>query len=345
MRRAVGNLLRETQKRIKTIKYNYIFLKEYQNFLKTNISSETGYSTFRRLFVMTKGKSNDAMSAKISRELGKYDGIEANGILGNLSETEITKLVLNMKKNGYVQFDATLPDDMIDAIYEYASKTPVSYLETATGVQDYSKEKVIFDENKPISPRYDFNGNEIIKCEPLQKLIFDQSLLAFAQEYLGCKPILDLIAFWWSAPFSGVGKNAAAQMYHFDLDRIKFMKFFFYITDVTPETGPHCFVRGSHGRLPKQINRDGRFEDATVEQVFGKENMLEICGKRGTILAVDTRGFHKGKDLTIGKRLLFQIQFTNSLFGQTYKPVDQSLIGPEYQDLVKKYHHTYHNIC
>jgi hypothetical protein len=341
MKRVVADFLRKT---LKTIKYRRIFLKEYQIFLKTKVSSEKGYLTFRKLFVLTKGASNDSISSKINAALGKYESLDHHGIL-NLSKEGISTKVLDMKKNGFVTFDAVLPDHMIDEIFNYASKTPVSYLETASGAQNYSIEKVIFDENKPISPRYNFTGNQIIQCDALQTLIFDSSLLAFAQEYLGCKPILDLVAFWWSAPFDGVGKNAAAQMYHFDLDRIKFMKFFFYITDVTPETGPHCFVKGSHGKLPKAINRDGRFEDTSIESVYGKENMIEICGKRGSILAVDTRGFHKGKDLTEGKRLLFQIQFTNSLFGQTYKPVDQSLILPKHQDLVNKYHHTYHNIC
>ena len=342
MKRVVADFLRKT---LKTIKYRRIFLEEYDTFLKTKVSSEKGYLIFRELFVMTRGRSNDKISLKINAALGKYKHVEANGILGNLKKEDIAKKVSDMKKNGFVQFDTVLPDHMIDEIFNYASKTPVSYLETATNTQKSSDAKVIFDETKPISPRYNYTGNEIVKCDALQELIFDQSLLAFAQEYLGCKPILDLVAFWWSAPFDGVGKNAAAQMYHFDLDRIKFMKFFFYITDVTPETGPHCFVKGSHGKLPKEINRDGRFEDDTIESIYGKENLIEICGKRGSILAVDTRGFHKGKDLSEGKRLLFQIQFTNSLFGQTYKPVDQSLILPKYQGLVEKYHHTYHNIC
>ncbi|WP_298222722.1 phytanoyl-CoA dioxygenase family protein [Flavobacterium sp.] len=341
MKRAVSNFIRKT---LRTLRSRRTFSEEYSQFLKTKVSSEKGYMAFRDLFVLTKGQSNDQISSQINKQLGKYDHVDSQGIL-NLSKDEISKTVAAMKKDGFVHFDAVLPDSMIDEIYNYASKTQVSYLETATDDQKYSKEKVLFDEHKPVSPRYNFTGNQIVQCDALQQLIFDQSLLAFAQEYLGCKPILDLVAFWWSAPFQGVGKNAAAQMYHFDLDRIKFMKFFFYITDVTPETGPHCFVKGSHGKLPKAINRDGRFEDEAIERVFGKENVMEICGRRGSILAVDTRGFHKGKDLTQGKRLLFQIQFTNSLFGQTYQPVDQSLMLPKYKSLMEKYNHTYGNIC
>lgn len=36
---------------------------------------------------------------------------------------------------------------------------------------------------------------------------------------------------------------------------------------------------------------------------------MELRGKRGTILAVDTRGFHKGKPLEAGSRLMAQLIF------------------------------------
>ena len=50
--------------------------------------------------------------------------------------------------------------------------------------------------------------------------------------------------------------------------------------------------------------------------------MVEITGKTGTMLAVDTRGLHKGKPLEARDRLIFQVQFADSLFGQNYPPID-----------------------
>lgn len=55
-----------------------------------------------------------------------------------------------------------------------------------------------------------------------------------------------------------------------------------------------------------------------MEKNFGEQNIMRFVGKRGTILIVDTRGFHKGEKLINGKRLLFQIEFSNSLFGMNY---------------------------
>ncbi len=326
-------------------KIKKIFLKEYLKFENQGIKSELGYQKLRELFVLSHGKNNDDISNSIITKIGKYKDINLNGILGELKETKIKDMVLQMKQNGFYEFDVSLSNAMINSICDYAQKTPVSYLEVDTKEQEASKLKVIFDANNPISPRYQFNSQEIFANSELQKLIFDQSLLAFAQEYLGSKPILDLVAFWWSAPFSGKGKSAAAQMYHFDLDRIKFMKFFFYLTDVTTETGPHCYVKGSHGKLPNAVNRDGRYEDSEIETIYGKENLIEICGKKGSIIAVDTRGFHKGKELTTGKRLLFQIQFTNSLFGQSYETINPEIIDKQYLQLFNKYNYSYNTIC
>lgn len=328
----------------KTNKYKKRFYSEYADFLKGNKNSDRGYAAFRKLFVLTKGKLNDDLSNEINKEIGKYESISNDGILGKYAPADTKQMVSKMKEDGFYVFETSLSEEKINAIYHYAKSTPVSYMNAANDNQEYSEEKVLFDENHPVSPRYQFTTEEIFKCPELQELIFDKSLLGFAQEYLGCKPILDLVAFWWSAPFEGKGKNAAAQMYHFDLDRIKFMKFFFYITDVDTHTGPHCYVKGSHKTLPSAVNRDGRYEDEEMETIYGKENLLELCGKKGAIMAVDTRGFHKGKDLTEGKRLLFQIQFTNSLFGQSYADTNAQLIDEKYSDLVAKYEYSYQHI-
>ena len=327
---------------LKNIRTRYIFKSGYETFEKSGRTPPSAYAAMRRMFVLTKGKSNDEISETIEKNVGKYEGLSKKGILGDLSDIELQHMVLKMKEDGYFIFDAKLPEEIVDEIYNFALLTPCNHLDVNT--DNYSTNKVLFDPEHPISPRYQFDNADIIDSATLQKLIFDPSLLIFAQEYLGVKPILDLMAFWWSVPFNGVGKSAAAQMYHFDLDRIKFMKFFFYITDVSSETGPHCYVRNSHKFLPAEVSRDGRFTDEEIEAVYGKENMVEICGKKGTIMAVDTRGFHKGKELIKGHRLLFQIEFANSMFGQMYPSVEINFKNEEVKEFALKYPYSYRDI-
>ncbi len=49
--------------------------------------------------------------------------------------------------------------------------------------------------------------------------------------------------------------------------------------------------------------------------MFDSCDVIEFAAPRGTIIAEDTRGFHKGKHVERGDRLVLQIQFSNSLFG------------------------------
>lgn len=303
------------------------------------------YASLRRLFVLTNGRFNDSVSRLISSKKKKYNDVISTGVLGNLSPEHVRQIAEELEQNGMYIFENILDGNTVKAIEEFARKEPVSYLMVdKTNDIGYSKDKIIVDTENPVSPRYQFGFDQIMKCKELESLVFDQSLLAVAQEYLKCSPVLDLVAFWWSLPYQGKGKSEAAQMYHFDMDRIKFIKFFFYVTDVDTDTGPHCYVKGSHKRLPSSLLKDGRIEDAEIEKVFSKNNMIEICGRKGTIMAVDTRGLHKGKPLNRGYRLLFQIEMANSMFGQYYPPVTINSLDPQYQDIVKHYRRTYSQI-
>ncbi|MFT5860015.1 MAG: hypothetical protein ACI865_002123 [Flavobacteriaceae bacterium] len=58
-----------------------------------------------------------------------------------------------------------------------------------------------------------------------------------------------------------------------------------------------------------------RTTDEELSNFYEKNDILAFTGKKGTIFAVDTRGLHIGKPLVIDNRLLFQVHFSNSLFG------------------------------
>ncbi len=106
-------------------------------------------------------------------------------------------------------------------------------------------------------------------------------------------PVQDMVAMWWTTP-SREGSSAAAQQFHFDLDRLQFLKVFVYLTDVGPENGPHEFVRGSHRHLPVALRADRRFSDEEVLEHYGAEDRISVTGARGTIFVADTRRAPQG---------------------------------------------------
>src|SRR5262249_4996452 len=155
-----------------------------------------------------------------------------------------------------------------------------------------------------------------------QRIIGDPVFVNVSQAYIGAETALKNVSMWWSAALDGKPdlEDYAAQQFHFDYDPApKWLKFFIYLTDVDSQSGPHIFVRGSHRcRHPKlrDIFARGYFRiaDDEIEGVFGKDHIMELAGPRGTVRAVDTLGFHKGKPPQRGNRLVTQLEFATPLF-------------------------------
>jgi hypothetical protein len=295
----------------------FIFAIGVLAFAVTKRTPRMAFGSLRRLFVATDGRLNDfagRMSARVHPpvRLGAV-----HGVLGDLDEGAIDALAQNIERNGYYVFEARLDDGVCQKIVEFAKRTSATLIPAPVGGPTQST----YDPNAPLAPRYEFEERRIFELPELQELATDETFMAIAQAYLRCRPVNDLVAVWWSPAFGSRASSEAAQLFHFDMDRLKFVKFFVYLTDVDESHGPHVYVSSSHLRKPKAVRRDGRISDDEIIQAYGQEGIIEITGQRGTVLAVDTRGFHKGKAPESGDRLLFQVEYTNSLFGAPYNRV------------------------
>lgn len=313
-------------------------------FLFTKKTPHAGYAALRIFFVATKGKSNAFLNKLIGVFVGKYKNIVAKGVLGALSPIDVKDISQQIERDGFYKFEVPLTPEFLEKIVSYSKKTPTKYIDVRSNNPKFDDKMVLVDENNIISPRYQFKKSDLVQNETVLDIATDQSILAVAQSYLGCKPVLDKITMWWSFPFNK-GQSAAAQMYHFDMDRVKFLKFFFYLTDVHTDNGPHCYIRGSHRHKPSAIFTEGRKTDEQIIASYKPEDVLEIVGKKGTILAVDTSGMHKGKPLVKDKRLIFQLEFANTLYGSTYQTVKLPLDASDaVLKKVNNYPYTYKQI-
>ncbi|MEP1070218.1 MAG: phytanoyl-CoA dioxygenase family protein [Crocinitomicaceae bacterium] len=281
------------------------------------------------------------MSGMIKIFRKSYSSVDYKESLKMLTDKSLEEVVDQIKEDGCYIFDKTLPKEIIDSLEKFAEETPVRKLLTGKKNIQFAKEKFILDVNNPESPRYQYDPQDVVGDPLVQEMIFNQAFLAISNEYFGSKPIFDRISMWWSLPFGEAEKSNAAQLYHFDLPRFQWIKFFIYLTDVHEENGPHCFVKKSHKRLPKKLRKDGRMDDELVRSVFGSENMIEIEGKRGTVIAADTRALHKGKPLTKDHRLLLQLQFANALYGGEVQSYELGQLKEKDQKLVNKYTKSY----
>ncbi len=299
--------------------------------------------SLRELYWRTNGRFND-LAAFILRLVNRPSRVDNRlGIMGAMDEEEVGRAVRDIRTRGYHVFDRRLSAAVCDDLVAFAKTTACRPLITGGDGQSSSLgDPTVFDGTDPRHVAYYFDAQKLMESPVVQSLVSEPLFLRVAQEYLGCEPINDLVAMWWSAPASQQPSSGAAQLYHFDMDWIKFVKFFVYLTDVNEETGPHCYVAGSHIRKPRSLLRDGRFRDEELESHYVKDHFVELTGSKGTVFVADTRGFHKGKPVQKGNRLMFQIEFAVSLFGQNYPPIEiTDAFSPEFVKVIESHPHIY----
>jgi hypothetical protein len=313
----------------------WIGLLQNKLFKSTNKYS---YLAFRQLYGLTNGRLNERYSQKISRQKGKYDfPAITNGIIGELDHKRLEQITLKIKEQGYFIFQDKLPEETCDEILKYSLEISASTIDG-----DKPQSLLKYDAVNPVATMYKFNEEDLLKNENLQEILFDVNFTRIAQAYLDCKPLNNSLIMWWSSLFKKSASSKAAQLYHFDMDHLKFIKFFIYLTDVDTNSGPHCFISSSHKNKPKHLRQDRRFSDKEIHENYNSSQVIEICGQQGTIAAVDTSGIHKGK-LPINKdRLIVQLEFTNSFFGQkTAKPKLPLPLKSRFQAIYDNYKEVY----
>ena len=264
-----------------------------------------------------------------------------SGLLSKFTQIEISQYEKHLKEYGYVVIENVLDETLCEEILQMSLS-----IEGKNREMDATENKIFsgrYNRDKPSANRFEYGASELINQKLVQKILADESLVSFAQEYLGGEPILDFISMWWHAPYTTSADKNAAQWFHFDMERTKWIKFFFYITDVDTDSGPHTFIPKTHSTWgsPTALRKKGysRLSDNEVSKYFPRNTWREFTGKRGTLIVEDTRGLHKGKHCIKGDRLLFQTEYTVSNFGAEVEiPVllEKNMVS-EFKNLHNKY--------
>jgi hypothetical protein len=315
------------------------FAKGYLRYAFTGATGSDYYYDMRRLFRLTNGRLNDAI-ARVHRIVKRpYLLPNRVGVLGDLTDDRLDPITAGLKRDGLFRFDARLSTDICARLRSWALRTPARPIPAPSTGDD----RLIYDGANPVATKYMFDPQAVFENPDVQRLASDYSILSVAQAYFGCRPILTHYFMWWSTAHSTEPCDEAAQLFHYDMANIKFLKLFFYLTDVTPDTGPHSYVTGSHKRLPAALrDRDRRFSDDEIKQHYDSERIAEITGPTGTIFAADTRGLHKGCPLREGERLILQFQFsTCDLCFERIKIDLNDRFSPSFKEMVADYPYVY----
>jgi len=283
----------------------------------------SGHKALVSLFCLTGGRSNDLLHRLVAARhpplpLDDLDDVAA-------------PIAAQLRERGYCVFERRVPADVCERLLAFALAEEAE----VSGV------RAVYERGEPRGVRYDFSEETILRSGDAQALMADREFLAVAQAYLECRPLLDFAAMWWHTAWSAQPDKKAGQWFHFDMDRIKWLKFFIYLTDVGPDDGPHTFVAGSHrtGGIPRSILKKGqvRIDDAEVRRAYAADDIVELWGPRGTIIAEDTRGLHKGAAVRAGDRLVLQLQYSDSRFGANYPRPAGAVLTPALRDAARRY--------
>lgn len=288
-------------------------------FLRRGEADHAAWLAMLNLHCRTNGRWTDQMTA-IMRRLRPPHAIlrPFESLLGQFEPADVQAIAGHIRRDGYYVFEQRIPEHLCDTFAQATMN-----IEARTNrTEGLRHQKAKFDPANPVGYVYDLPEEEVWKVPSGQKFLADPLFLNVAQEYFGAAPALKDFNVWWSAVKGGTPDSDSAQMFHFDYDAMPiWLKFFIYVTDVTAETGPHVYVRGSHRmqqeRMREMLSRGYvRISDEEIAAVFGPENIIELSGRKGTVIAVDTLGYHKGKAPQAGARLVAQLEFATPIFAK-----------------------------
>jgi hypothetical protein len=271
-----------------------------------------------RLHCMTNGKSTAAVRSVMSGMHPAPAAPPARGsMFGAIDTGVMAEAVEQIRRDGYYVLPGRIPEDVCDAIARGAR----GYQGWTWYDHDGAHIVDAFDPDHLTAARYVLPEPEIWKIPAYQRIVADPFFVTLSQAYFNSAAILKEIGLLWSPATNTTTPDAiAAQMFHFDYDGAPvWLKFFIYLNDVGPQNGPHVFVKATnqleHKASRKILSRGYvRISDDEIAQTYGAENIQEITGLKGTVFAVDTMGFHKGKLPVAGHRILAQLEFASPLF-------------------------------
>lgn len=233
-----------------------------------------------------------------------------------LSDLDAEDVLDGLRKDG-LACDLTLPEPIVDQLVSHAMNTPsCAYANPTHGFMFKDRAKVSAALGRGLLKSDYLNIREEIPV--LKQLAEDPKLADVASRYLGFPAVCIRTRLWWSYASQADDANmgdltSAAMVFHFDSADFRFMKFFYYLTDVGPDNGPHVFIKGTHRKKKlRHYLSENRHSDQEMSKLYGQENLVTITGKAGSGFAEDTFGFHKAELPRKGERLVLMLMFSHA---------------------------------
>ena len=266
------------------------------------------------MFILARFVPVRRLLRRLARPPGAHTADPPSALFPALAVEKIADSVASVLDADGLWVGLRLPDATVDAIRNFALRTPC--------YGNFDRRYVFLPgEHEAAERRYGvglITGqylDAVEQCEAIRALRADAALWRIAEAYLRSRPIAITTRLWWSFPSdSGAARDyhmAGQERFHFDLDDWRSVKFFFYLTDVDADCGPHVMLRGSHRfhTAAHQISPMVGKTEAEVVAAYGRANVATVCGPAGLGFAEDPFAFHMGRAPRTRPRLMAEVEF------------------------------------
>ncbi len=150
------------------------------------------------------------------------------------------------------------------------------------------------------------------------RFALQQTLLNIANAYFGMRVKLRYYNVWYN--FATRSEARESQLWHQDREDLQILKVFVYLGNVDENSGAFSYAPRTHKKGALKDARpefflEQRVQRSTDEQMAAavpRDSWIQACGRAGTVVFADTRGFHKGGEVREGDRLVFTAMFTSA---------------------------------
>jgi Phytanoyl-CoA dioxygenase (PhyH) len=182
--------------------------------------------------------------------------------------------------------------------------------------------------------RLEIDDQSLFSSKQIVSFLLKSNFLDIAKKHFGRNVACVRVSGWWSFPTKSKSNfDGSAQKFHRDIDWLKELKFFVFMTDVNSENGPFDFIKYTHRkRLDRFIFTDRRYDEDEIFNAYPPDKFMEsaICD-RGEIFVVDTRGYHRGRPVKKGRRCVFCVEFSVNCFGAESQNRPRIKLDPKWE--------------
>ena len=269
---------------------------------RTGMTPSHAHHAYIRAYEQTNGLAQELFHQALFRALtDSLAEVEASSFFKGVTSVNLNQWINELHENGYCFLGDGLSTHDVDELIRRISGIKFS----PRGLNQW---RLLDPENPPNCNVADAFEPDLKADKLIEKLVNDPLLIKIVSTYLGAKVCPLNYCLWYTFP-ADRPSSEAAQLFHYDLDSLRWLKIFIFLSDVGHENGPHEYVEGSHRPGTKPVDllrRDyARLSDADVDRYYaGKRKQL--LARKGSVVLADTRCFHKGVNPASGYRLVLQ---------------------------------------